>query len=87
MYKLCALAKMVCNEYGKRDSEIANNARMSNSVDPNLRPLFERVLCLRGVGINNKNKEDKIKHQPKIVFKTTLPKQKKIHFISNVFLA
>ena len=71
---------MVCNEYGKRDSDIANNARMSNSI-----PIY--VLCLRGVSINNKNKEHKIKHQPKIVFKTTLPEQKKIPFISNVFLA
>ena len=67
---------MVYNEYGKRDLDIANNARISI-----------HVLCLRGVDINNKNKEHKIKHQPKIVFKTTLPKQKKIPFISNVFLA
>ena len=33
---------MVCNKYGKRDSDIANNARMSNSLDPNSRPLFNR---------------------------------------------
>ena len=33
---------MVHNEYGKRDLDIANNARMSNSLDPNSRPLFNR---------------------------------------------
>ena len=33
---------MVYNEYGKRDLDIANNARMSNSLDPNSRPLFNR---------------------------------------------
>ena len=33
---------MVHNEYGKRDLDIANNARMSNSLDPNSRHLFNR---------------------------------------------
>ena len=72
---------MVYNEYGKRDLEIANNARVSNFLDPNSRPLFDKGRH------KNKNKEHKIKHHPKIGFKTTLPKQKKIPFISNVFLA
>ena len=57
---------MVHNEYGKRDLDIANNARMSNSLDPN------SVLCLTGVSIKKKKKI-----QPKIVFKTTRPKKKK----------
>ena len=72
---------MVYKEYGKRDLDIANNAKVSNFLDPNSCPLFERGWH------KNKNKEHKIKHQSKIGFKTTLPKQKKIPFISNVFLA
>ena len=63
---------MVYNEYGKRDLDIANNARMSNSLDPNSRPLFNRGQHKKQKKTKKKQKK---KHQPKIVFKTTLPKR------------
>ena len=47
---------MVYKEYGKRDLDIANNAKVSNFLDPNSCPLFERGWH------KNKNKEHKIKH-------------------------
>ena len=64
---------MVHNEYGKRDLDIANNARMSNSLDPNSRHLFNRGQHKQQQQQQQQPKKKK-KHQPKIVFKTTLPK-------------